>query len=68
MPSFNVRFIKIVCDDAGGKHRASEAAFTVDAASLAAAAQRAELDFCKQKSIRDWTTAADVLELRAPAA
>jgi len=64
MPSFNVRFIKTVCDDTGGEHRACQAAFKVDAASLSAAAQQAETDFCKQKSVRDWTIFADVLELR----
>ncbi|MDA9497809.1 hypothetical protein XI05_10055 [Bradyrhizobium sp. CCBAU 11357] len=64
MPSCNVRLIKTVCDDTGGEHRACQAAFKVDAASLGAAAQQAETDFCKQKSVRDWTIFADVLELR----
>ncbi|RXH36690.1 hypothetical protein XH99_07010 [Bradyrhizobium nanningense] len=68
MLSFNVRFIKTVCDDSGDEHRACEAAFKVHAASLGAAAQQAEIDFCKQKSVRDWRIFADVLELRAPPA
>ncbi|WP_271593144.1 hypothetical protein [Bradyrhizobium sp. CCBAU 65884] len=68
MPSFNVRFIKTVCDDMGHEHRACQAAFKVDAASLGAAAQQAETDFCKQKSVRDWTVFADVIELRTPPA
>ncbi|WP_084299243.1 hypothetical protein [Bradyrhizobium sp. WSM1743] len=68
MPSFNVRFIKTVCDDAGHEHRACEAAFKIDAASLSAAAKQAETDFCKQKSVRDWTVFADVIELRTPPA
>ncbi|MGN8544500.1 hypothetical protein [Bradyrhizobium sp. C9] len=68
MPSFNVRFIKTVCDDTGHEHRACQAAFKVDAASLSAAAQQAESDFCKQKGVRDWTIFADAMELRAPPA
>ncbi|MDA9391462.1 hypothetical protein CO683_39300 [Bradyrhizobium ottawaense] len=68
MPSFNVRFIKTVRDDTGHEHRACQAAFKVDAASLSAAAEQAETDFCKQKSVRDWTVFADVIELRAPPA
>ncbi|QOG22924.1 MULTISPECIES: hypothetical protein [Bradyrhizobium] len=68
MTSFNVRFIKIVCDDTGHEHRACQATFKVDAASLCAAAQQAESDFCKQKSVRDWTVFADVIELRTPTA
>ncbi|TWB48753.1 hypothetical protein FBZ94_11435 [Bradyrhizobium sacchari] len=68
MPSFSVRFIKTVCDDTGREHRACEAAFKVDATSLSAAAQQAEIDFCKQKSVRDWTVVADVMELRTPPA
>ncbi|WP_244552820.1 hypothetical protein [Bradyrhizobium sp. Ghvi] len=68
MPSFNVRFIKTVCDDTGEEHRACQAAFKVDAASPSAAAQQAEIDFCKEKNVRDWTVFADVIELRtAPA-
>ncbi|WP_407121547.1 hypothetical protein [Bradyrhizobium sp. STM 3561] len=68
MPSFNVRFIKTVCDDTGHEHRACQAAFKVDAASLSAAAQQAEANFCKQKSVDDWTVFADVIELRTPPA
>lgn len=41
MPSFSVRFIKTVCDDAGGEHRACQAALDVDAASLRTVAQPA---------------------------
>uniref|UniRef100_A0A973ZZY7 Uncharacterized protein n=2 Tax=Nitrobacteraceae TaxID=41294 RepID=A0A973ZZY7_9BRAD len=66
MPSFDVRFIKTVCDDTGHEHRACQAAFKVDAASLSVAAQLAEADFCRQKGIRDWTIFADSMELRMP--
>ncbi|WP_407114348.1 hypothetical protein [Bradyrhizobium sp. LMG 9283] len=66
MPSFNVRFIKTVCDDTGHEHRACQASFKVDAASLSAAAQQAETDFCKQKGVHDWTVFADAMELRTP--
>ena len=68
MPSFDVRFIKTVCDDTGHEHRACQAAFKVDAASLSTAAQLAEADFCRQKGVRDWTIFADSMELRTPPA
>ncbi|WP_245312965.1 hypothetical protein [Bradyrhizobium macuxiense] len=68
MPSFNVRFIKTVCDDSGHEHRACQAAFKVDANSLTTAAQLAEADFCRQKGVRDWTIFADSMELRMPPA
>jgi hypothetical protein len=68
MPSFDVRFIKTVCDDTGHEHRACQAVFKVDAVSLTAAAQQAEADFCRQKGVRDWTVFADAMELRMPSA
>jgi hypothetical protein len=68
MPSFDVRFIKTVCDDTGHEHRACQAAFTVDAPSLAEAVRRAEADFCRQKHVHDWTIFADAVEFRSPTA
>jgi hypothetical protein len=68
MPSFDVRFIRTVCDDTGHEHRACQAVFTVEASSLIEAARRAEADFCQQKHIRDWTIFADAVEFRTPAA
>ena len=66
MPAFEVRFIKTVCDDTGHEHRACQAAFTVDAATLAEAVARAETDFCQQRHVHDWTIFADAVEFRAP--
>ena len=66
MPSFEVRFIKTVCDDTGHEHRACQAAFTVDAPSLTEAVQQAEADFCRQKHVRDWTIFADAVEFTSP--
>jgi len=68
VPSFDVRFLKTVCDDTGHEHRACQAAFTVEAASLTEAVQRAEVDFCRQKHVRDWTIFADSVECRYPTA
>lgn len=68
MPSFGVRFMKTVCDDSGHEHRACQAAFTVDAASLTEAVQLAEADFCRQKHVRDWTIFADAVEFASPVA
>jgi hypothetical protein len=68
VPSFDVRFIKTVCDDSGHEHRACQATFTIDAASLSEAVQRAEADFCRLNHIRDWTIFADAVEFRSPPA
>jgi hypothetical protein len=65
MPSFDVRFIKTVCDDTGHEHRACQAAFSIEAPSLTEAVRRAEADFCRQKHVRDWTIFADAVEFRA---
>jgi len=67
MPSFDVRFIKTVCDDAGHEHRACQAVFSVDADSLSEAVDKAEADFCRQRHVRDWTMFADAVECRAQA-
>ena len=68
MPSFDVRFIKVVCDDTGHEHRACQALFKIDAGSLTEAVQRAEADFCRQKQVSDWTIFADAVEFRSPSA
>ena len=64
MPSFDVRFIKTVCDDTGHEHRACQAAFTVEAPSLTEAVRVPEADFCRQKHVHDWTIFADAVEFR----
>jgi hypothetical protein len=68
MPSYDVRFIKTVCDDTGHEHRACQSAFTVEAPSLTEAVRRAEADFCRQKHVHDWTIFADAVEFRSPTA
>ena len=68
MPSFNVRFIKTVCDDTGHEHLVCQAAFPVEAPSLTEAVRQAEADFCRQKHVHDWTIFADVIEFRTPTA
>jgi hypothetical protein len=68
MPTFDVRFIKRVCDDTGHEHRACQSAFTIEAPSLTEAVRRAEADFCRQKHVHDWTIFADAVEFRASTA
>jgi hypothetical protein len=68
MLSFDVRFIKTVCDDTGHEHRACQAAFSVEAPSLMEAIRQAEATFCRQKRVHDWTIFADAVELNAPTA
>lgn len=66
MLSFDVRFIKTVCDDTGHEHRACQAVFNVKAPSLIEAVRQAEADFCRQKRVHDWTIFADAVELKSP--
>jgi hypothetical protein len=68
MLSFDVRFIKTVCDDTGHEHRACQAAFNVEAPSLTEAIRQAEAKFCRQKHVHDWTIFADAVELKSPTA
>jgi hypothetical protein len=68
MTSFDVRFIKIVCDDTGHEHRTCQASFTIEANSLTEAVRKAEADFCRQKRVHDWTIFADAVEFRSPTA
>ena len=68
MLSFDVRFIKTVCDDSGHEHRAYQAAFSVQAPSLSEAVKEAEANFCRQKHVHDWTIFADAVECRSPTA
>lgn len=68
MRSFDVRFIKTVCDDSGHEHRACQAAFRVDADSLGDAVHRAEANFCRLNHVQDWTLFADAVEFRLPSA
>lgn len=68
MFSFDVRFIKTVCDDTGHEHRACQAMFSVQAPSLTEAVRQAEASFCRQKRIHDWTMFADAVELKSPTA
>jgi hypothetical protein len=65
VPSFDIRFIKTVCDDSGHEHRACQAAFAVDAASLSEAVRQAEADFCRLNHVHDWTIFADAVESRS---
>lgn len=66
MRSFDVRFMKTVCDDSGYEHRACRAAFKVEAGSLGEAVQQAEADFCKLNRVHDWAIFADAVEFRLP--
>ena len=68
MLSFDVRFIKTVCDDTGHEHRACQASFSVQASSLTEAVKQAEANFCRQKHVHDWTIFADAVELKSPTA
>jgi hypothetical protein len=68
MLSFDVRFIKTVCDDTGHEHRACQALFNVQAPSLSEAVRQAEAIFCRQKQVQDWTIFADAVELKSPIA
>jgi hypothetical protein len=68
MSSYDVRFLKTVCDDTGHAHLACQAIFQIDADCLGDAVQRAEANFCRQMHVPDWTLFADAVECRSVAA
>jgi hypothetical protein len=67
MISFDVRFIKALCDDTGHEHAACQGELQVNAATTHEALQMAETEFCSRKNIIDWTLFADAIEIRRAA-
>jgi hypothetical protein len=64
MPSFEVRFIKTVPDDTGHDHYVCQAHLMLEAQSDTDACERGVAAFCRDRHLDDWTTHADVIEVR----
>lgn len=64
MSTFDIRFMKAVCDDTGHEHIVCQSRLTVQASNEEAALKQAETTFCRQHKILDWRLHADAIELR----
>ena len=65
MATFEIRYIKRLCDDSGHEHDACQSLAMVEAASAHEALRLAELQACGSRRLADWTIFADAIELRA---
>jgi len=65
MPTFEIRYIKKLCDDSGHEHDACQSVATVEAATAHEAMRLAEQQACGSRHLADWTIFADAIELRA---
>jgi hypothetical protein len=65
MPTFEIRYIKKLCDDSGHEHDACQSLTTIEAPSAHEALRLAEVEVCGSRQLADWTIFADTVELRA---
>jgi hypothetical protein len=65
MPTFEIRYIKKLCDDTGHEHAACQSIITVTAPNAHEALRLAEAEVCGSRHLSDWTIFADAVELRA---
>lgn len=68
MPSFEIRYIKKLCDDTGHEHDACQSIITLVAPSAHEALRLAEAQVCSRRHVSDWTIFADAVELRMSSA
>ena len=68
MPSFEIRYIKKLCDDTGHEHDACQSIITLEAPSAHEALRLAEAQVCSSRHVSDWTIFADAVELRMSSA
>jgi hypothetical protein len=64
MPSFEIRYVKTLCDDTGHEHNACQSVVTVEAPNAHEALRLAEAQACGRRHLSDWTIFADAIELR----
>lgn len=64
MSFFDVRFMKVVCDDSGHEHPVCQSRILVDASTESEAFRKAQAELCRQKKTSDWSLFADVIETR----
>ncbi len=65
MPTFEIRYLKKLCDDSGHEHSTCQCVTTVDAPTAHEALRLAEIEVCSSRQLSDWTIFADAIELRA---
>jgi hypothetical protein len=65
MATFEIRYIKKLCDDSGHEHDACQSVTTVEAPTACEALRLAEARVCAEWQLSDWTVFADAIELRA---
>lgn len=65
MPTFEIRYIKKLCDDTGHEHDACQSVTTVEAPNAHEALRLVESQVCGSRHLSDWTIFADAVELRA---
>jgi len=64
MTTYHFRFVKTLCDDSGHQHQCLQGEIEVRRARTHARALRAaELKFQRVKSIQNWKTYADTMEV-----
>jgi len=65
VPTFEIKYIKKLCDDSGHEHDACQSVTTVEAPTAPEALRLAEAQVCGCRQLSDWTIFADAIELRA---
>jgi hypothetical protein len=65
MPTFEIKYIKKLCDDSGHEHEACQSVTRVEAPTAHEALRLAEAEVCGSRHLADWTIFADAIELRA---
>jgi hypothetical protein len=64
MPTFEIRYVKKLCDDTGHEHDVCQSVTTVKAPNAHEALRLAEAQVCGSRQLSDWTIFADAVELR----
>jgi hypothetical protein len=65
MATFEIRYIKRLCDDSGHEHDTCQSITMVEAPTAHDALRLAEQKACGSRQLADWTLFADAVELRA---
>jgi hypothetical protein len=65
MPTFEIRYVKRLCDDTGHEHDACQSIIAIEAPNACEALRLAEAQVCGSRHLSDWTIFADAVELRA---
>jgi hypothetical protein len=65
MPTFEIRYLKKLCDDSGHEHDTCQSVTKVEAPTAYEALRLAEAQVCADRQLLDWTVFADAVELRA---